>query len=74
MNKGVAQASGELIGFVNGGDFIYENTLNKINSSFSQKTTSFFFSVGDIDYVDKDNKVVDSKICRSNDQILKRKL
>ena len=73
MNKGVAQASGELIGFVNGGDFIYENTLNKINSSFSQKTTSFFFSVGDIDYVDKDNKVVGSKICRSNDQILKRK-
>lgn len=73
MNKGVAQASGELIGFVNGGDFIYENTLNKINSSFSHKTTSFFFSVGDIDYVDEDNKVVGAKVCRSNDQILKRK-
>ena len=28
MNKGVAQASGDLIGFVNGGDFIYKNTLH----------------------------------------------
>ena len=34
MNKGIAQASGELIGFVNGGDIIYENTLSNLNRVF----------------------------------------
>ncbi|MDA8836193.1 glycosyltransferase [Candidatus Pelagibacter bacterium] len=73
MNKGIAQASGDLIGFVNGGDFIYEKTLDNINLSFSQQKKDYFFSVSDIDYVDKDSNVVGSKICRSNERILKRK-
>tara|TARA_B100000787_G_C16187167_1_gene295350 strand:+ start:432 stop:2324 length:1893 start_codon:yes stop_codon:yes gene_type:complete len=73
MNKGIDQASGDLIGFINGGDFIYENTLNNINEIFSKQKTNFFFSVGDIDYVDKNNNIIGSKICRSTEQIIKRK-
>ena len=34
MNKGIAQATGDLIGFVNGGDFIYENVIMNNNSIF----------------------------------------
>ena len=73
MNKGIDQASGDLIGFINGGDFIYKNTLNNINEIFSKQKTNFFFSVGDIDYVDKNNNIIGSKICRSTEQIIKRK-
>ena len=58
MNKGIAQATGDLIGFVNGGDFIYENTLNNLNEVFSKQNTNFFFSVADIDYIDKDDNIM----------------
>lgn len=73
MNKGIDQASGDFIGFVNGGDYIYENTLNNINEVFSKQKSNFFFSVADIDYVDKYNNIVGRKICRSTEQIIKRK-
>ena len=73
MNKGIAQANGDFIGFINGGDFIYKDTLNHIGKTFSQQKTNLFFSVADIDYVDNDNNVVGSKICRPNDQIIKRR-
>ena len=73
MNKGIAQASGDLIGFVNGGDIIYENTLKNLNEVFSKQKTNFFFSIADIDYIDKDGNIIGSKICRTTDQIIKRK-
>ena len=73
MNKGISKASGELIGFVNGDDFIYKNTLNKISQIFSEKKTNLYFSVGDVDYLDKKNNIVGSKICKSTEQILKRR-
>ena len=73
MNKGIAQASGDLIGFVNGGDFIYENTLHNINELFAKQKSNFLFSVADIDYIDNNNNIVGTKICRSKEQILKRK-
>ena len=71
MNKGVAQASGDLIGFVNGGDFIYKNTLSTINEVCSKKEN--FFTVADVDFLDKDNNIIGSRICSSNQQILKQK-
>ena len=73
MNKGIFKASGDLIGFVNGDDFLYENTLNKVNKLFSEKETKLFFSIADIDYIDENNNVIGSKICRSTEQILKRR-
>ena len=73
MNKGAKKASGDLIGFVNAGDFIYENTLNNMNKVFSKQKSNFFFSVADTDYVDKHGNKIAKKICRSTDQILKRK-
>ena len=73
MNKGITQASGDLIGFVNGGDFIYENTLHNVNELFSKQKSNFLFSVADIDYVDNNNNIVGTKICRSKEQIIKRK-
>jgi len=73
MNKGIAQASGDLIGFVNGGDFIYENTLHNINELFAKQKSNFLFSVADIDYIDNNNNIVGTKICRSKEQILKKK-
>ncbi len=73
MNKGITQASGDLIGFVNGGDFIYENTLHNVNELFSKQKSNFSFSIADIDYVDNNNNIVGSKICRSKEQIIKRK-
>ena len=73
MNKGITQASGDLIGFVNGGDFIYKNTLHNINELFSKQKSNFLFSIADIDYVDNNNNIVGSKICRSKEQIIKRK-
>jgi len=74
MNKGIAQASGDLIGFVNGGDFIYENTLHNINELFAKQKSNFLFSVADIDYIDNNNNIVGTKICRSKEQILKKKI
>ena len=73
MNKGITQASGDLIGFVNGGDFIYENTLHNVDELFSKQKSNFLFSVADIDYVDNNNNIVGTKICRSKEQIIKRK-
>ena len=73
MNKGVIQATGEYIGFINGGDFIYKDTLININKIFSEQKTNSFFSVADIDYIDNNNNIVGSKICRSTEQIIKRK-
>ena len=73
MNKGILQASGDLIGFVNGGDFIYENTLHNINELFSRQKSNLLFSVADIDYIDNENNIVGSKICPSKEQIIKRK-
>ena len=73
MNKGIAESTGDFICFVNGGDFLYENTLSTANNIFSNQKDKLFFSVADIDYVDNKNKVVGSKICRTEDQIIKRK-
>ena len=73
MNKGIAEATGEYVGFVNGGDFIYEGTLNDLNKIFSKHKTNFFFSVADVDYVDDQNNLIGSKICRSSDQIIKKR-
>ena len=42
MNKGISKASGDLIGFVNGGDFIYENVLENVNQAFSKQKKKLF--------------------------------
>ena len=73
MNKGIAKANGDFIGFINGGDFIYKDTLKHINKVFSKQKKNLFFSVADIDYIDNDNNIVGAKICRSNDQMIKRR-
>ena len=73
MNKGIIQATGDLIGFVNAGDFIYENTLNNLSEVFSKQKTNFYFSVADVDYIDKDDNIIGSKNCRTTEQIIKRK-
>ncbi len=73
MNKGSAKASGDLVGFVNGGDFLYENALNKVQEAFSNQKTNLFFSVAEVDYIDEKDNVVGSKIPRPIEQILKRR-
>ena len=73
MNKGIVQASGDLIGFVNGGDFIYQGALNSINQAFCNQNSNFFFSVGNIDFINKDDQIIGSRISRSTEQIIKRK-
>lgn len=73
MNKGIAQASGDYIGFVNGGDLIYENSLSQINEIFSKQKDKFFFSVADLDYIDANNNIVGSRACRSKEEIIKRR-
>ena len=40
---------------------------------FSKQKANFFFSVADIDYIDENDNIIGSKICRSNEQIIKRK-
>ena len=42
MNKGVIQATGEYNGFINGGDFIYKDTLININKIFSEQKQIHF--------------------------------
>jgi len=73
MNKGISEATGDLIGFVNGDDFLYENTLQEINNLFYQKEKNLFFSVADVDYIDDENNVIGSTRCRPTKQILSRK-
>jgi glycosyltransferase involved in cell wall biosynthesis len=73
MNKGILKASGDLIGFVNGGDFLYQDSLIETSKIFSQQKSDYFFSVADIDYIDNNNKIIGSKICLSNDQIYKKR-
>lgn len=73
MNKGIAEATGDLVGFVNGDDYLYEDVLNHVSDCFIEAKTKLLFSVGDIDYVDHNDNIVGSKICRSTKQILKRR-
>lgn len=73
MNKGIEEATGEFIGFINGGDFIYENTLKNINEVFTKQENKLFFSVADLDYIDNDNNIVGSRVCRTKDQIIRRR-
>lgn len=73
MNKGIIQATGDFVCFVNGGDYLYKESLISVNETFSIQKNKNFFSVADIDYVDEKDNVVGSKICRSNELILKRK-
>ena len=73
MNKGILKATGDFICFVNGGDFLYKDALFRANEVFLNQKTNLFFSVADIDYVDEQDNIVGSKICRSTEQILKRK-
>ena len=73
MNKGIAEATGDLVGFVNGDDYLYEDVLNHVSDCFLEAKTKLLFSVADIDYVDHKDNIVGSKICRSTKQILKRK-
>ena len=73
MNKGIAVASGDYIGFVNGGDLIYEKSFNYLRNIFSKSKNKNVFSVADVDYIDLDNNIVGKKICRDLDNIIKRK-
>ena len=73
MNKGISVATGDLIGFVNGGDFLYKNTLLEINNLFYQKERNLFFSVADVNYIDSENNVIGSSRCRPAKQILSRR-
>lgn len=73
MNKGIKQASGDYIGFVNGGDLIYKDTLSQINKIFSEQKNKLFFSVADVDYIDSNDNVVGTKFCRSNKEMIKKR-
>ena len=73
MNKGIEQASGDYIGFVNGGDLIYKDSLSTINKVFSKQKNKLFFSVADIDYIDTSGNVVGSNFCLSNKEIIKKR-
>ena len=73
MNKGIAEATGDLVGFVNGDDYLYEDVLNHVSDCFIEAKTKLLFSVADIDYVDHNDNIVGSKICQSTKQILKRR-
>jgi len=73
MNKGIAVASGDYIGFVNGGDLIYKKSFNQLRNIFSKSKNKNVFSVADVDYIDLENNIVGKKICRDLDSIIKRK-
>lgn len=73
MNKGIAVASGDYIGFVNGGDLIYKKSLNQLRNIFSKSKNKNVFSVADVDYIDSENNIVGKKICRDLHSIIKRK-
>lgn len=73
MNKGIAKASGDIIGFVNGDDFLYKNILHKAYDLFNNRINEKFFSAGDIDYIDDENNIVGSKFHRKTPEMLKRR-
>ncbi len=43
MNKGINQAKGEIIGFLNADDFYYENSLSLVNKYFNENEIDFLF-------------------------------
>jgi glycosyltransferase involved in cell wall biosynthesis len=57
MNKGLARATGDVIGFLNADDFYADSSaLEKIAAAFQDKQTEACF--GDLVYVSKDNRQV----------------
>ena len=73
MNKGILQAKGDFVGFVNGGDFLYKNTLNDISNKILKQKINSIFTIGDVDYVNLDDEIVGSKICRPKEELYERK-
>ncbi len=43
MNKGIQNANGNILGFLNADDFYYENTLTTVNNYFNKKDIDFLF-------------------------------
>lgn len=73
MNKGIKKSTGDLVGFVNGDDFLYENKISEVNEIFTRQYNKNFFSVADVDYIDKYDNIIGSKICRPTGQMLRRR-
>ena len=43
MNKGIKQATGDIIGFLNADDFYYPNSLQTVNKYFNENSLDFLF-------------------------------
>ncbi|MBS1519706.1 MAG: glycosyltransferase [Bacteroidetes bacterium] len=57
MNKGIARATGDVIGTINADDFFADNdVLYHIAKVFSEQDTSILY--GDLDYIDPSEKVI----------------
>ena len=64
FNKGLKLASGAVIGFLNADDVFYDtNSVQKIVDAFSNNKTYIVF--GNLDYVNKEDKVVRNWISKS---------
>ena len=56
MNKGIAQATGDVIGTLNADDYLFDNeVLNNIGSIFTEHNIDILY--GDLDYVDIEGKI-----------------
>ena len=57
MNKGIALATGDVVGTVNADDFYADDdVLNSIAKVFAEQDTSILY--GDLDYVDQSDKII----------------
>ena len=43
MNKGIKNASGEIVGFLNSDDYYFDNALETVNNYFSKNNIDFLF-------------------------------
>src|ERR1700743_3825217 len=57
MNKGIAQATGDIIGTLNADDFFADDyILNDVMEAFTEKSTNILY--GNLDYIDKNGKTI----------------
>jgi len=72
FNKGLKLATGEIIGFLNSDDVFYnENSIQDIVDAFSNNETDIVY--GNLDYVNKEGKVIRNWISRPYEKGLVKK-